>query len=108
MQACKKKTDYNAKISEIESQIPSSSGLTTTSALTAVENKIPNVGNLGKKTDYDAKSLDIESKYFSNFTTADYNKFTSRALDAKIKQRGLVHKFVITGFVNNADLDFKK
>ena len=38
-----------AKISEIESKIPSVSGLAKTSALTAVENKIHNVSNLIKK-----------------------------------------------------------
>ena len=36
-----KKSDYNTKISEIEGKIPSITGLATTSALTAVENKIP-------------------------------------------------------------------
>ena len=35
-----KKSDYNAKVSEIEGKIPSISGLVTTSALTAVENKM--------------------------------------------------------------------
>ena len=40
------KTDYNAKISEMESKTPSISGLAATSALTAVENKIPNVSSL--------------------------------------------------------------
>ena len=35
-----KKTDYNAKITEIERKIPSISGLATNVALTAVENKI--------------------------------------------------------------------
>ena len=44
-----KKTDYNAKITEIESRIPSISGLATTSALTVVESKIPDVSNLVKK-----------------------------------------------------------
>ena len=44
-----KKTDFNAKISEVESKIPSISGLTTSSALTAVENKIPDVISLVKK-----------------------------------------------------------
>ena len=39
-------TDYNAKITEIESKIPSISGLATNSALTTVENKIPDVINL--------------------------------------------------------------
>ena len=41
-----KKPDYNTKISEIESKIPSITGLARTSALTAVENKIPSVTNL--------------------------------------------------------------
>ena len=41
-----KKLDYSAKISEIESKIPSISGLVTNAALTAVENKIPDVSDL--------------------------------------------------------------
>ena len=45
-----KKLDYNAKISEIESKILSISGLASTSALTAVENKIPNIDPVEKKT----------------------------------------------------------
>ena len=53
------KTDYNAKISEIENKISKFSGLATNSALTAVENRIPTVSNLVKKTDYDAKILNI-------------------------------------------------
>ena len=36
-----KKSDYNGKIRELENKIPILSGLVTTSALTAVENKIP-------------------------------------------------------------------
>ena len=56
------KKDYNAKITEIESNILSIIGLAITAILTAVENKIPDVNNLVKKADYDAKELDIESK----------------------------------------------
>ena len=41
-----KKTNDSTKISEIENEIPSTTGLATSSALTAVENKIPDVGNL--------------------------------------------------------------
>ena len=41
-----KKTDYNAKITEIEGKIPSISGLATNTALTAVENKTPNISSL--------------------------------------------------------------
>ena len=44
-----KKTDLNAKITEIESKIPSITCLATSSALTAVENKIPDVSGLVKK-----------------------------------------------------------
>ena len=36
-----KKADYDDKIGEIEGKIPSITGLTTTAALTAIENKIP-------------------------------------------------------------------
>ena len=45
------KTDYSAKISEIESKIPSIVGFATTSALTAVENEIHDVNILVNKTD---------------------------------------------------------
>ena len=44
-----KKSDYNAKVSEIEGNIPSISVLATTSALTAVRNKVPSVSTLVKK-----------------------------------------------------------
>ena len=50
--------------------------------MTAVKNKIPNVSDLVKETDCRAKILDIEFKYF---TAADYNKFLSQTLNAKIK-----------------------
>ena len=44
-----KKTDYNAKITEIEGKIPSISGLATIAALTTVKNKVPDVINLVEK-----------------------------------------------------------
>ena len=72
--------------------------------MTAVENKISDVSNLVKKTDYDANISDIESKYFA---TADYDKFTSQMLDAKIKQKKLVDKSAIAGFIKSSDLDRK-
>ena len=43
-----KKLDYNAKNTEIEGKIHSITGLATTSALTAVENKIPDGSSLVK------------------------------------------------------------
>ena len=59
-----KKTDFNTKVTEIEGKIPSISGLVTNSALTAVENKIPDdvSSSLVKKTDYNTKVTEIEGK----------------------------------------------
>ena len=44
------KTILNTKVNEVKTEIPSISGLATTSALTVIENKIPNVRNLVKKS----------------------------------------------------------
>ena len=43
------KTDFNAKITEVEVKIPNITGLTASSALIAVENNIPDVSSLVKK-----------------------------------------------------------
>ena len=96
-----KKTNYNAKITEIEDKIRSVTGLTTTAGLPA---KIPDISNLVKKTDYDAKISHIESKYIN---TADYNKFTENIIAEKIKSEGLVDKSAFSRFINNADLNKK-
>ena len=56
------KTTLNAKINEVKCEIPSITDLATTTALTAVENKIPNVNNLVKKTDYNTKINEIVKK----------------------------------------------
>ena len=69
--------------------------------MTVVKNKIPDVSNMTKK---DVKISDIESKLF---TRDDYNKCTGQTLDANIKQKGLIEKSEISGFINNAGLDKK-
>ena len=46
-----KKSDYNAKITEIEGNVPNISNLATKTALTSVENKIPNIIGLATKTE---------------------------------------------------------
>ena len=95
------KADYNAKNTEIEGKIHSITDLATTAALTAVENKIPDVSNLVKKKKIMMqKTSDIGSKYF---IMADYNKFTSQTLDAKIKQIYIVDKSATAGFKDNFD-----
>ena len=45
------KRDYNAKITKMEGKIPSIFGLVTSTALTAVGNKTPDVIDPAKKTD---------------------------------------------------------
>ena len=44
-----------AKINEVKGEIPSTTNLATTAALTNVESKTPNVSDLVKKAAYDAK-----------------------------------------------------
>ena len=79
------KASRNAKINEAKDEIPNITNLATTAALTTVEDKIPNVSDLIKKEDYNAKIAEMENK---NFTTSDYNKFTSNTLDTQITQKG--------------------
>ena len=57
-----KKIDFNSKIAKIEGKIPSISGLATTSVLTAVENKIPDLISLVKRPDYNTKFSETEKK----------------------------------------------
>ena len=62
-----------------------------------VENKIPNVNDIVKKTDFDIKILDIQSNYF---VTSNYNKFTNEIVNARKKEKDLVNKFDILGFLD--------
>ena len=64
-----KKTDFNAKVTEIEGKIPSFSGLATNSASTAVKNKIPDVSSLVKK------NVDTELKKISDRVTSNKSRY---------------------------------
>ena len=55
-----KKTDYNAKITEIENKIPDVTNLATKTPLNTVENQILDTSGLIKKIDYNAKITEIE------------------------------------------------
>ena len=72
----------DAKINDIKNKIPYKNDLATTTALTAVKNKIPNVSNFLKKTDY-TKITEIEIKITNDLdhgkyiTTQKFNKLTS-------------------------------
>ena len=84
-----KKTDFNAKVTEIESKIPNISGLATNSALTAVENKIPDVSSLAKKTDCSTKISEIVKKVNDHnhdkyITTTEFNTMAADVLKARL------------------------
>ena len=92
-----KKTDYNTKIVDIEGKIPDISNLATKTALNAVENKIPDVSNLVKKTDYNTKVTEIENKFNNHnhdkyVDTPEFNKLTADAFNARIAQANLTIK----------------
>ena len=76
-----KKTDFNAKVTKIKGKIPSISGLTTNSALTAVENKIPDVSSLVKITDYNTKINDHNHCKYT--TTPEFNTMAADAFKAR-------------------------
>ena len=90
-----KKTDYNAKISEIEGKIPSISGLATTSVLTAVENKIPDVGSLVNRKNYDIKISETEEKlsdlnHDKYITTPEFNTLAALFFTARLAQANFI------------------
>ena len=75
----------------IENKIPSISSLAAISALTALDNKIPNISSLIKKkkkkkeTDYNTKIKEIEKKLTDHIhdkyiTTPEFNNLAARVL----------------------------
>ena len=108
-----KKTDFNSKITEIESKMPSITGLPTSSALTAVENKIPEVSGLVAKTEYDTKISDIEKKITDHnddkyITSPEFNRLTTESFKARLKQANLISKSDLdTEFKKNSEGHFK-
>ena len=100
-------TALNAKINDGKNKIPNIASLTTTTAtaLTAVENEIPNASNLVKKTDYNTKISKTERKITADhdhdkfFTNQGFNKLTSENFTATLKQGNLASKSDIANFV---------
>ena len=83
-------TALNAKIIEVKKTHNITSAAIIT-ALTVVENKIPNVSYLVKKIDYNTKSGEIENKLLlimimisKYITTHEFNKLTSENVYCKI------------------------
>ena len=99
-----KKTDFNAKVAEIEGKIPSISGLATNSALTAVENKIPDVSSLVKKADYNTKISEIENKVNDHnhdkyITTPEFNTLAADVFKVRLAAQ--------TDLIRKPEFDFK-
>ena len=92
-----KKTDFNAKITQIEGKMPSISGLAINVALNAGENKIPNIKSLVKKTDYDIKITEIEKKLTDHnhdkyTTTPEFNTLAADVFNARLAQANSITK----------------
>ena len=81
-----KKTNYNTKITEIESKIPDISNLAKKTSLTTVENKMPNISNLVKKRDYNTNVTEIENNHNCNkyIDTSEINKLAADVFNARI------------------------
>ena len=93
------KTDYNAKITEIENKIPAFTNLATKTALNTVENESPNTSGLVKKTDYNTKITEIEGQipYVTNLAT----KTALTSAENKIPDvSGLATKTALTAVEN--------
>ena len=76
---------FNATIKDIEDEIPNITKLATNTALTVVEDKIPD-----------------QSKYI---TTPEFNKLTAENFTARLKQANLTTKSDIASFVKKTDFD---
>ena len=92
-----KKSDCNAKITEIEGKIPSICGLSTNAVLTGVEDKIPNISSLVKKTNYNTKIAEIENKFTDHshdkyITTPDFNTLAADVFNKRLAQANLITK----------------
>ena len=83
------KTNYNAKITELENKIPDISNLATKTALTTVENKILSISN--------TKVTEIENKLNNHnhdnyIDTSQFNTSATNFFNSKLAQASLITK----------------
>ena len=91
------KINLNTKTNEVKNEIPSINGLATSSELATVENKIPITLNLVKKTDYNTKVKEIEKKLTDHdhdkyITTPKFDKLASGVFNARLVQANLIKR----------------
>ena len=99
-------------MNESKGEIPSITNLDTTSALTAVKNKMPSVSNLvKKKTEYNTIITEIGKKITDHnqdkYITTEFNKLTAEIFDLRLKRENWPSKTDIVNFVKNKDFDNK-
>ena len=99
-----KKTNFNAKVTEIEGKITSITGLATNSAFTEVQNKIPDGSSLVKKTDYSTNISEIENKandhnHDKYITSPEFNTLAADVFKARLAAQ--------TDLIRNRDFDSK-
>ena len=81
----------------MEGKILDVSSLAAKTALTTVENKIPDVRSLVKETDYNTKITEIEKKLTDHnhdkyITTPEFNTLAADVFNARLKRANLVTK----------------
>ena len=97
-------TAPNAKINEVKNKIYITN-LITTATFTAVENKIPSVGNLVKKIYYNTKIGEIENKVTTDhdhdkcITIQEFSNLKSKPFTARLAQVKLASESDIANFV---------
>ena len=94
-----KKTDFNAKVTEIEGKIPSIHGLATNTALTAVENKIPDLSSLVKKTTIQRLVKVNDHNHDKYITTPEFNTMDANVFNARLAAQ--------TDLIKKPEFDFK-
>ena len=95
-------TDLDDKINEVNNEIPNITNLTTTTALTAVEDKILNVSNLVIKTYYNTKmSETTDCDNDKSVTIQEFNKLTSETFAAILAPASSASKSDIANFVKD-------
>ena len=95
-------TDLDDKINEVNNEIPNITNLTTTTALTAVEDKILNVSNLVIRTYYNTKmSETTDCDNDKSVTIQEFNKLTSETFTAILAPASSASKSDIANFVKD-------
>ena len=75
-------------------------GLVTNSALTTVENEIPDDSSLVKKEDYNTKISEMENKVNDHdhdkyITNPEFNTLAARVFNARLAQANLITKKIL-------------